>query len=123
MSVKKILRGERKPKNRLYKAPALEGSPQKKGVCRKVYTVKPKKPNSATRKVAKVQLSTKRAIILAVPGQGHTLQEYSVVMVRGCRVRDLPGVHYKAMRGKYDFTMPETFKRKSRRSKFGIKKK
>jgi small subunit ribosomal protein S12 len=103
----------------------LRGCPQKKGICVKVYITKPKKPNSAQRKVAKVALGrTFRAkkILVAIPGQGHTLQKFSVVMVRGGRVRDIPGVRYKLMRGKYDFTMPESFVRVHRRSFYGIPK-
>src|SRR5436309_2393495 len=84
----------------------LRGCPQKKGICVKVYITKPKKPNSAQRKVAKVALGRTfkaKKILVAIPGQGHTLQKFSVVMVRGGRVRDIPGVRYKLMRGKYDF--------------------
>jgi len=88
----------------------------------KVYTTKPKKPNSAIRKIAKVRLSTGRRLIAYIPGQGHNLQEHSVVMIRGGRVPDLPGVHYHIIRGKYDFTGAETFERRKRRSKFGVKR-
>ena len=103
----------------------LRGCPQKKGICVKVYITKPKKPNSAQRKVAKVALGRTfkaKKILVAIPGQGHTLQKFSVVMVRGGRVRDIPGVRYKLMRGKYDFTMPESFIRVHRRSFYGIPK-
>lgn len=100
----------------------LHGSPQLKGVCIKVYTTKPKKPNSAIRKVAKVKLSTRREKIVYIPGMGHNLQQHSLVMVRGGRVRDLPGVHHKIIRGKYDFTGSEVILRSNRRSKYGIKK-
>jgi small subunit ribosomal protein S12 len=103
----------------------LRSCPQKKGVCVRVYITKPKKPNSALRKVAKVALGRNfkaKKILVAIPGQGHTLQKFSVVMVRGGRVRDIPGVRYKLMRGKYDFTMGETFTRVQRRSFYGIPK-
>jgi small subunit ribosomal protein S12 len=102
---------------------ALKMSPQKKAVCIKVYTTKPKKPNSAIRKIAKVRLSNKRKVIVYIPGQGHNLQQHSVVMVRGGRVPDLPGVQYHIIRGRYDFTSAERFERKARRSKFSVKKK
>jgi len=101
---------------------ALQRCPYKRGVCIKVYTTKPKKPNSAIRKIAKVQLSNKRRIILAIPGIGHKLMVHSVVLVRGGRANDLPGVHYKAVRGKLDFTMDEKFVRRNKRSKYGKKK-
>lgn len=101
---------------------SLEGCPYKRGVCLKVYTTKPKKPNSAIRKVAKVQLSNKKKIILAVPGIGHKLMEHSMVLVRGGRANDLPGVRYKAVRGKLDFIMDEKFVRKNKRSKYGKKR-
>lgn len=90
-TLNQVTRGARKPVQRQNKTPALEGCFQKKGVCSKVYTVKPKKPNSAVRKVAKVKLSTGRAIIAYIPGEGHNLQEHSVVLVRGGRTQDLPG--------------------------------
>jgi small subunit ribosomal protein S12 len=96
--------------------------PHLRAVCLKVYTTTPKKPNSAIRKVAKVRFSTGYKRIIYLPGQGHNLQEHSVVLVRGGRVPDLPGVHYHAIRGKYDFSIKETFDRKKRRSKFGLPK-
>lgn len=99
----------------------MQSCPQKKGLCRRVYTTKPKKPNSAIRKVAKVVLSTKKSIIVGIPGHGHNLQEYSIVLIRGGKVKDVPGVHYKAIRGKYDFSNVEFIDRFNRRSKFGIK--
>jgi len=83
--------------------------------------MKPKKPNSATRKIAKLKLSTKQKMIAYIPGQGHNLQEHSVVLVRGGRVKDLPGIHYHIIRGKLDFTSPEVFDRSARRSKFSVK--
>lgn len=103
-------------------SPAMSGNPQLKGVCIKVTTMKPKKPNSAIRKIAKVLLSTGTKVTAYIPGQGHTLQEHSVVLIRGGKVKDLPGIRYKLIRGKYDFIAKERFFRKQRRSKFGIKK-
>ena len=100
----------------------LEGCPQRKGVCIRVYTVKPKKPNSAIRKIAKVRLSTKKQIRAFITGKGHNLQKFSVVLVRGGRVRDLPGIHYKMIRGKEDLVGREDFERTNRRSKFGTPK-
>jgi small subunit ribosomal protein S12 len=103
----------------------LGGCPQKKGICIRVYITKPKKPNSSNRKLAKVSLGRRLAskkVLVSIPGQGHNLQKFSVVLVRGGRVRDLPGVHYKMIRGKYDFDGPETFTRCQRRSFYGIKK-
>lgn len=101
----------------------LQNCPQKKAVIVKLRTAKPKKPNSAIRKVAKVRiLSTNIHVIAYVPGQGHSLQEHSQVLIRGGWVPDLPGVHYKAIKGKLDFTSSEKFARMKRRSKFGIKK-
>lgn len=111
----------RKPRfRRKKKLTALAGSPQRKGVCLKVYTTKPKKPNSAIRKVAKVRLSTGRRILAYIPGFGHNLSEHSVVLVRSGRVRDVPGMHYKIMRNKFDFTAPELYLRSSARSKYGL---
>ncbi|MGX7583022.1 30S ribosomal protein S12 [Candidatus Vidania fulgoroideorum] len=107
---------KRKKKNRNI---ALCRNPFKKGVCIKVYTTTPKKPNSALRKVAKVKLSNKREIICYIPGEGHNLQEHSSVLVRGGRVKDLPGVKYHLIRGVYDFKGIE--KRKNSRSKYGTK--
>nr|YP_009114036.1 ribosomal protein S12 [Gelidium elegans]AGW30475.1 ribosomal protein S12 [Gelidium elegans] len=98
---------------------ALAKNPQKKGVCIRVYTINPKKPNSAERKVAKVQLTSGKSIIGYIPGEGHSLQEHSLVLVRGGRVKDLPGVFYHFVRGKYDLTSVKN--RKSARSKYGRK--
>lgn len=99
---------------------ALQGSPQRKGVCLKVYTTKPKKPNSAIRKIAKVRLSTGRRILVYIPGFGHNLSEHSVVLIRAGRVRDVPGMHYKIIRNKFDLTAPEAYLRSARRSKYGL---
>lgn len=99
--------------------PLLNECPQKKGVCSKVRIMKPKKPNSAQRKIARVRLSSGKMLTAAIPGHGHNLQQYSVVLIRGGRVRDLPGVRYKIIRGVYDAA--SVAKRAQRRSKFGTK--
>lgn len=112
---------KRLKKKKKINSPALDKCPQKKGLCLKIYTKTPKKPNSALRKVAKVILSNKNTIITYIPGIGHTLQEHSIVLVRGGRVQDLPGVKYHLIRGKYDLL--GILKRKSSRSKYGTKKK
>ena len=100
--------------------PALAKSPQKQGVCLRVYTKTPKKPNSALRKVAKVRLCNARQIIASIPGEGHNLQEHSVVLIRGGRVKDLPGVKYRIIRGVLDLQGVKN--RKRARSKYGTKK-
>ena len=97
-----LLKTPRKTKSNLNKSPALQRSPQKQGICVRVYTVNPKKPNSAERKVAKVRLTTGKSVIGYIGGEGHNLQEHSLVLVRGCRVKDLPGVRYHFIRGIYD---------------------
>jgi len=102
------------------KVPALERSPQKKGVCIKVYTTTPKKPNSALRKVARVRLTNGHEVTCYIPGEGHNLQEHSVVLIRGGRVKDLPGVRYHILRGNLD-TQGVT-NRKQQRSKYGAKR-
>ena len=102
------------------KSPALKMSPQKKGVCLKVYTRTPKKPNSAIRKIARVRLTNGMDVIAYIPGEGHNLQEHSVVLVRGGRVKDLPGVKYHLIRGVYD--LQGISSRKKGRSKYGTKK-
>lgn len=114
------LKKSRQKKIKKTKTPALQGNPQLKGVCVKVYIRTPKKPNSAQRKVAKVKLSTRQRVEVYIPGIGHNLQEYSVVLVRGGRVPDLPGVKYHLIRGKYDFKGVKD--RKQSRSKYGVKK-
>lgn len=111
----------RKKKLALNKTPDMHFNPQVKGVCLKIIIRKPKKPNSAQRKVAKLKLSTKKKVEAYIPGEGHTLQQYSVVLIRGGRVKDLPGVKYHIIRGKYDFLGVKN--RKSSRSKYGVKKK
>ncbi|GAA5937476.1 mitochondrial 37S ribosomal protein uS12m MRPS12 [Sporobolomyces koalae] len=118
-TLNQVTRGARKPIRRQNKTPALQGCYQKKGVCSKVYTVKPKKPNSAVRKVAKVKLSTGRAVIAYIPGEGHNLQEHSVVLIRGGRTQDLPGAKYKIVRGALD--LGGVAGRAVSRSKYGTK--
>jgi small subunit ribosomal protein S12 len=110
----------RKTRMRHKKTPALRGSPQKRGVCMRVYTKTPKKPNSAIRKIAKIRLSNTREIIAYIPGEGHNLQEHSVVLVRGGRVKDMPGIKYKVIRGVLDAQGLK--QRKQGRSKYGTKK-
>ena len=119
-TINQLCNKTRKPRKTLVKSPALERSPQKKGVCLKVFTRAPKKPNSALRKVARLRLTTKKRITAYIPGEGHTLQEYSTVLMRGGRVKDLPGVKYHLVRGKYDFLGLKN--RKQSRSKYGTKK-
>jgi small subunit ribosomal protein S12 len=106
-------------KIKINKNPALKECPQKKGICLKVFTKTPKKPNSALRKIAKVRLTNNFIILAYIPGIGHTLQEHSIVLVRGGRVKDLPGVKYHMVRGKYDLT--GILQRKTSRSKYGTK--
>lgn len=102
------------------KSKALDNCPQKRGVCTRVYITTPKKPNSAARKVAKVRLTNKEEIIAYIPGEGHTLQEHSAVLVRGGRVKDLPGVRYHVARGRFDAAGVKD--RKKSRSKYGTKR-
>lgn len=101
-------------------SPALKQSPQKRGVCTRVYTTTPKKPNSALRKVARVRLTNQMEVISYIPGEGHNLQEHSVVLIRGGRVKDLPGVRYHIIRGTLDTTGVSN--RKQGRSKYGAKR-
>lgn len=119
VTIAQLLKGARvapKPKKN---SPRLAKSPQKRATCLKVYTITPKKPNSAIRKIAKVRLSTGERTLVYLPGQGHTLQQHSVVLIRGGRIPDCPGILYRAVRGKYDFTYKENFDRKTNRSKYG----
>jgi small subunit ribosomal protein S12 len=102
------------------KAPALDSCPQKRGVCTRVYTTTPKKPNSALRKIARVRLTNNMEVTAYIPGEGHNLQEHSIVMIRGGRVKDLPGVRYHIIRGTLDTSGVED--RKKSRSKYGAKK-
>ena len=113
---KKQVRIKKQKRN---KSPALKQCPQRKGICLKVYNTTPKKPNSAMRKVANVHLSSRYTIITYIPGIGHTLQEHSIVLIRGGRVKDLPGVKYHVIRGKYDLL--GIYSRKTSRSKYGTK--
>jgi len=114
------VRHGRSPKRTKVSTPALKGSPQRRGVCTRVYTTTPKKPNSALRKVAKVRLTNGFEVIGYIPGEGHNLQEHSVVMIRGGRVKDLPGVRYHILRGVLDTQGVKN--RKQRRSKYGAKR-
>jgi small subunit ribosomal protein S12 len=111
---------KREKKKKLKKAPALVNCPQKRGVCLRVYTKAPKKPNSAIRKIAKIRLTNSLEVIAYIPGEGHNLQEHSVVLIRGGRVKDLPGVKYKIIRGVLDCQGIKS--RKQGRSKYGSKK-
>ena len=119
-TVNQLVRKGRRPKPEKTKTPALRGAPQKRGVCTRVYTTTPKKPNSALRKVAKVRLTNQREVISYIPGEGHNLQEHSVVLIRGGRVRDLPGVRYHVLRGVLDTQGVKD--RKQSRSKYGAKR-
>ena len=118
--VNQLIRKPRKVKKSKSDVPALVGSPQKRGVCTRVYTTTPKKPNSALRKVCKVRLTSGYEVISYIGGEGHNLQEHSVVLIRGGRVKDLPGVRYHTVRGTLDTTGLED--RKQRRSKYGSKR-
>ena len=119
-TINQLIRKPRKPKPVRNKVPALEGSPQRRGVCTRVYTTTPKKPNSALRKVAKVRLTNGYEVISYIGGEGHNLQEHSVVLIRGGRVKDLPGVRYHTVRGSLDAA--GVAKRKQARSKYGAKR-
>ncbi len=114
-----VREGREKPKSKS-KSPALQGCPQKRGVCVRVYTTTPKKPNSALRKVARVRLTNGIEVTSYIPGIGHNLQEHSVVLIRGGRVKDLPGVRYHVIRGALDAAGVED--RRKSRSKYGTKK-
>jgi small subunit ribosomal protein S12 len=114
-----VRKGRQRPKKRT-KSPALKGSAQRRGVCTRVYTTTPKKPNSALRKVARVRLTSQLEVTAYIPGVGHNLQEHSIVLVRGGRVRDLPGVRYKIIRGTLDTAGVKD--RRQARSRYGAKK-
>ena len=120
VTTNQLVRHGRSPRVYKTKSPALEKCPQKRGVCVKVYTTTPKKPNSALRKVAKVRLTNKIEVIAYIPGEGHNLQEHSIVLIRGGRVKDLPGVRYHIVRGSLDTAGVKD--RKQSRSKYGTKK-
>jgi small subunit ribosomal protein S12 len=119
-TVQQLVRKGRKPKPKKLRTVGLAGSPQRRGVCTRVYTVTPKKPNSALRKVTRVRLSSGAEITAYIPGEGHNLQEHSIVLVRGGRSKDLPGVRYKVIRGALDSAGVEG--REQARSKYGTKK-
>lgn len=119
-TVNQLIANERTPVIQKSKSPALASCPQRRGVCTRVYTTTPKKPNSAIRKVAKVRLTTGIEVISYIPGEGHNLQEHSVVLVRGGRVKDLPGVRYHIVRGALDTNGVD--KRRQSRSKYGAKR-
>lgn len=119
-TISQLIRKSRVASTKRNKAPALEACPQKRGVCTRVYTTTPKKPNSALRKVAKVRLTNGFEVIGYIPGEGHNLQEHSVVMIRGGRVKDLPGVRYHILRGVLDTQGVKD--RRQRRSKYGAKR-
>jgi len=120
-TINQLVKNGRLKKKRSQRVPALQKCPQRKGVCLRVLTRTPKKPNSALRKLALLKLSNKIRIYAYIPGEGHLLQEHSVVLVRGGRVKDLPGIKYKLVRGVYDFEGLE--KRRQARSKYGTKRK
>ena len=119
-TINQLVRKGREDKVAKNKTPALKGSPQRRGVCTRVYTTTPKKPNSALRKVARVKLSNGIEVTAYIPGEGHNLQEHSMVLVRGGRVKDLPGVRYKIVRGALDTQAVKN--RKQARSQYGAKK-
>jgi small subunit ribosomal protein S12 len=119
-TIQQLVRQGRQSKREKSKSPALKGSPQRRGVCTRVYTNTPKKPNSALRKVARVRLSSNIEITAYIPGIGHNLQEHSIVLVRGGRVKDLPGVRYKIVRAALDTAGVRD--RSKSRSKYGAKK-
>ncbi|MFP4135448.1 MAG: 30S ribosomal protein S12 [Candidatus Acetothermia bacterium] len=119
-TLNQLVRKGRSSKKKKTSSRALDGCPQKRGVVTRVYTRTPKKPNSALRKVARVRLSNGKEVTAYIPGEGHELQEHAVVLVRGGRVKDLPGVRYHIVRGAYDVTGVEG--RKQGRSKYGTKK-
>ena len=119
-TIQQLVRKGRSTKRAKVKTPALKGSPQRRGVCTRVYTTTPKKPNSALRKVARVRLSSGIEVTAYIPGEGHNLQEHSVVLIRGGRVKDLPGVRYHIVRGSLDLQGVKD--RKQARSKYGAKR-
>ena len=119
-TINQLIAQGREPNAKRNKVPALEGCPQKRGVCTRVYTTTPKKPNSALRKVARVRLTSGVEVSAYIPGEGHNLQEHSMVLVRGGRVKDLPGVRYKIVRGALDTQAVKN--RKQARSRYGAKK-
>src|SRR5450755_3286630 len=127
-TINQLIRRERQIQKRKTASPALQGSPQKRGVCVRVYTTTPKKPNSALRKVARVRLTNGYEVTSYIPGVGHNLQEHSVVLIRGGRVKDLPGVRYHVVRGTLDTqgaigpSSTNKINRNRKRSKYGVKR-
>lgn len=119
-TINQLCKKKRLLKKRRKKTPALNACPQKKGVCTKIFLRTPKKPNSALRKLARLRLTNGKKISAYIPGEGHNLQEYSTVLIRGGRVKDLPGIKYHLVRGKLDFSGLK--ERKTSRSKYGTKK-
>lgn len=119
-TIQQLIRHNRKRNVDAKKTPALKACPQRKGICIKVSTVPPKKPNSALRKIARIKLTSGFEVTAYIPGEGHTLQEHSIVLIRGGRVKDLPGVRYKVVRGPLDATPVK--KRANGRSKYGVRK-
>ena len=119
-TIQQLVRKGRQSKRGKEATPALKGAPQRRGVCTRVYTTTPKKPNSALRKVARIRLTTGIEITAYIPGEGHNLQEHSIVLVRGGRVKDLPGVRYKVIRGTLDTS--GVGQRRQARSRYGTKK-
>ena len=119
-TIQQLVRNGRSTKQKKEKTPGLKGAPQRRGVCTRVYTVTPKKPNSALRKVCRVRLSSGVEVTAYIPGEGHNLQEHSIVLVRGGRVKDLPGVRYKIIRGALDTASVSC--RRQARSRYGTKK-
>jgi small subunit ribosomal protein S12 len=119
-TISQLVRNGRAKLAKKNKSPALQGNPQKRGVCTRVYTTTPKKPNSALRKVARVRLTNGYEVTSYIPGEGHNLQEHSIVLIRGGRVKDLPGVRYHTIRGTLDASGVN--KRKQGRSKYGAKR-
>src|SRR6059036_334517 len=120
-TINQLIKHGREKQREKQSAPALRGSPQKRGVCTRVYTTTPKKPNSALRKVARVRLTNGYEVTCYIPGEGHNLQEHSIVLIRGGRVKDLPGVRYHIVRGTLDASGVEG--RNKSRSKYGTKRK
>jgi len=119
-TINQLCKTPRQTKKRRNKVPALDANPQKKGVCTKIFLRTPKKPNSALRKLARLLLTNGKQVSAYIPGEGHDLQEYSTVLIRGGRVKDLPGIKYHLVRGKLDFSGLKN--RKTSRSKYGTKK-
>ena len=119
-TISQLIRKGRSAARSKSKAPALMGSPQKRGVCTRVYTTTPKKPNSALRKIARVRLSNKMEVTCYIPGEGHNLQEHSIVLIRGGRVKDVPGVRYHIIRGTLDTSGVDG--RRQSRSLYGVKR-